>query len=95
MNDFGSPYWFKDGHIFFRNKQRLKLCLSILGGNILLDDLENAKIADFGSAVKKTTALGNGDEPIGLSASRSGVSIYWSSPEIIKQEEFDQSTDIW
>jgi hypothetical protein len=24
-----------------------------------------------------------------------GVSLYWSSPEILNHEEFDQSTDIW
>uniref|UniRef100_A0A914VFB7 Protein kinase domain-containing protein n=2 Tax=Plectus sambesii TaxID=2011161 RepID=A0A914VFB7_9BILA len=61
--------------------------------NILLDDFENAKIADFGSAVKKSTR--DGSEFFCSSDAQLGISLYWSSPEIINQEEFNQSTDIW
>ncbi|ASQ46050.1 protein kinase domain-containing protein [Legionella clemsonensis] len=57
----------------------------IKGANILIDEHSNAKIADFGSAVKI------GDKPLEDIAG----TLCWMAPEIFLQEPYDKEVDIY
>uniref|UniRef100_A0A914WUD9 Protein kinase domain-containing protein n=1 Tax=Plectus sambesii TaxID=2011161 RepID=A0A914WUD9_9BILA len=61
--------------------------------NLLLDERETLKITDFGSAVMKSVHDEN--QFFYPFDAQFGVSLYWSAPEILNHEEFDQSADIW
>ena len=59
----------------------------IKAANILLDDLGNVRIADFGVSAQLMTTFGNKESFIGTP--------FWMSPEVIAKNKYNSKTDIW
>ena len=56
--------------------------------NILLENIDNVKLADFGTAKQLKTALPN-------ACSKGVGTFYWMAPEIVNGEEHNFKADIW
>ncbi|KAI9291339.1 Pkinase-domain-containing protein [Neoconidiobolus thromboides FSU 785] len=64
----------------------------IKGGNILVDDQDNVKIADFGVSKKVQDSVMSVITPQRTSLQGS---VYWMAPEVVKQTHYTRKADIW
>uniref|UniRef100_A0A914W382 Protein kinase domain-containing protein n=1 Tax=Plectus sambesii TaxID=2011161 RepID=A0A914W382_9BILA len=61
--------------------------------NLLLDGHGNVKIGDFGIAVQM--CLNNGNTVFMEGAVGGGGTLFWMAPEVIRQEKYGRTADIW
>ncbi|KAI0216303.1 ATP binding [Massospora cicadina] len=64
----------------------------IKGGNVLIDDKDCAKIADFGVSKKVQDSVLSVITPHRVSLQGS---VYWMAPEVVKQTHYTRKADIW
>ncbi|KAJ9080083.1 ATP binding [Entomophthora muscae] len=64
----------------------------IKGGNVLIDDKDCAKIADFGVSKKVQDSVLSVITPHRVSLQGS---VYWMAPEMVKQTHYTRKADIW
>ena len=64
-----------------------KIHRDIKAGNILLDHLGNAKLADFGVSAQLINTYSKKNTLTGTP--------YWMSPEVLSNSEYNKKTDIW
>ena len=65
----------------------------VTGSNVLLDDLTNIKLADFGTAVHVRIIHG---KTATTKAKQTGIGTpNWMAPEVIQGEKYGRKVDIW
>eukprot|EP01087_Luapelamoeba_hula_P019366 TRINITY_DN6403_c0_g1_i2.p2 TRINITY_DN6403_c0_g1~~TRINITY_DN6403_c0_g1_i2.p2 ORF type:complete len:154 (-),score=29.53 TRINITY_DN6403_c0_g1_i2:730-1191(-) len=64
-----------------------KLHRDIKGGNILLTDQGDVKLADFGVSATLASTFSKRNTFVGTS--------YWMAPEVIRENKYDGRADVW
>ena len=67
--------------------QHSKIHRDVKGGNILLTDSGQVKLADFGVSAQLATTLSQRNTFVGTT--------YWMAPEVILERQYDGRADIW
>jgi len=67
--------------------EQKKIHRDIKGGNILVDDSGNCKLADFGVSSNLDKTLGKNRTVIGTP--------HWMAPEVLTSDDYDEKADIW